>query len=67
MTETVSQELTDHIATVDKDPYSVIFNNMLSPDDATLATRGGSKGLRIYDEIERDCHASVFCKNESSH
>ena len=65
MTETVSQELTDHIATVDKDPYSVIFNNMLSPDDATLATRGGSKGLRIYDEIERDCHAfSVLQKRK---
>ncbi|MCB6182324.1 DUF935 domain-containing protein [Leeia sp. TBRC 13508] len=37
----------------------------MRPQDDTLATRGGGKGLKIYDEIERDCHAfSVLQKRK---
>jgi len=65
MTELLQQELTNEIATVDKDPFNLLFNGLMRPNDATLATRGGSKGLRIYDEIERDCHAfSVLQKRK---
>lgn len=44
------------IAVAQVNPFEPIFNNTLRPKDATLATRGGSKGIWIYDEIERDCH-----------
>jgi phage gp29-like protein len=45
------------IAIAQVNPFEPIFNNTLRPKDATLATRGGGKGIWIYDEIERDCHA----------
>ena len=35
-------------------PY---FSGALRPIDDTLLMRGGGKGLKIYDEIERDTHA----------
>ncbi|WP_299165813.1 DUF935 family protein [uncultured Tateyamaria sp.] len=35
-------------------PY---FSGALRPVDDTLLARGGGKGLKIYDEIERDTHA----------
>lgn len=34
------------------------FSDVLQPVDDTLAKKGGIKGLAIYDEIERDTHAS---------
>lgn len=34
-----------------------MFGGLLQPDDDTLATRGGNKGIRIYRELERDGHA----------
>ena len=33
------------------------FSKVLQPTDDTLIKRGGSKGLALYDEIERDTHA----------
>lgn len=33
------------------------YGGLLQPDDATLATRGGGRGYRIYRDIERDAHA----------
>ncbi len=45
------------IATAKINPFEPVFNNTLRPKDATLATRGGGRGIWIYDEIERDCHA----------
>lgn len=45
------------IAIAKVNPFEPIFNDTLRPKDATLATRGGGKGIWIYDEIERDCHA----------
>lgn len=65
MSETLVPEQKIEIATAQKDPFCLIFDGMMSPNDATLATRGGAKGLRIYDEIERDCHAfSVLQKRK---
>lgn len=33
------------------------FGTVLQPQDDTLIQRGGGKGLKLYDEIERDPHA----------
>lgn len=33
------------------------FSDVLQPVDDTLILRGGGKGLKLYDEIERDTHA----------
>lgn len=45
------------IATARRDIVYPAYQRLLSPEDGTLATRGGSKGIRIYDEIERDAYA----------
>ncbi|WP_297572597.1 DUF935 domain-containing protein [uncultured Deefgea sp.] len=61
----LDQDLKQEIATSDKDPFSVVFNGLMRPNDDTLASRGGGRGLKIYDEIERDCHAfSVLQKRK---
>ncbi len=45
-------------------PY---FSTVLAPVDDTLITRGNGKGLKLYDEIERDTHAwSVLQKRKKT-
>ncbi len=49
---------THEIATIARDPHQVrVFGGVLANLDDTLTTRGGAKGLRIYDELERDTRA----------
>lgn len=50
-------ELKNEIATIEKDITQPVFGGVLRHQDDTLLTRGQGKGLKIYDEIERDCHA----------
>ena len=65
MPDSLNPLLQTEIATAAGDPFNLIYNGLLRPDDDTLASRGGGKGLRIYDEIERDCHAwSVLQKRK---
>ena len=45
------------IATIGKDVTQVPYLNVLRHHDDTLQTRGSGKSYKIYDEIERDCHA----------
>jgi phage gp29-like protein len=45
------------IATARNDITIPFFTTVLSVVDDTLIQRGGGKGLKIYDEIERDTHA----------
>jgi len=45
------------IATIDRDYTKAFFGATLQNDDDTLITRGSGKGLKIYDELERDAHA----------
>lgn len=45
------------IATVQRDITYPAFGGVLLHQDDTLLTRGGGRGLKIYDDIERDCHA----------
>lgn len=45
------------IATARNDITIPFFTTVMAPVDDTLIQRGGGKGLKIYDEIERDTHA----------
>lgn len=53
----VPAELRQEIASVERSLWPVVYGGVMCPNDDTLATRGGPLGLRIYDDIERDCHA----------
>lgn len=53
----LSKDIRQEIATVARDITFPAFGGRLQPRDDTLLTRGGGKGLKLYDEIERDCHA----------
>jgi len=49
---------THEIATIARDIHRPMhFGGVLENLDDTLKTRGGAKGLKIYDELERDAHA----------
>ena len=45
------------IASIARDINRPFFGQVLLNTDDTLITRGGGKGLKIYDELERDTHA----------
>ena len=53
----VDKELRGEIATIAKDYAVTLFGGVLRNQDDTLLTRGGGRGIKIYDDIERDCHA----------
>lgn len=57
MPTTPRKDLTAEIAPFARDHRFRSFAGLLRANDATLATRGGGRGLSIYDDIERDCHA----------
>jgi phage gp29-like protein len=62
-----TSELRNEVATVAKDITQPVFGGILLPNDDTLLTRGGSQGLKIYDQIERDTHAfAVLQKRKMS-
>ena len=44
-------------------PY---FSGVLRPVDDTLIMRGGGKGLKIYDEVERDTHAGAMLQKRKT-
>lgn len=48
---------TKEIASIQRDVTRLMFGGVLQNTDDTLITRGQGKGLKIYDEIERDAHA----------
>lgn len=51
-----TRPVTLEIATAARNYFEPVFQGLLSPQDDTLASRGGGKGLKIYDELERDPH-----------
>jgi phage gp29-like protein len=51
---TLDEVMRTEIAPVWRDPMVPQFSGLLRPDDDTLATRGGARGIRIYEELERD-------------
>lgn len=46
--------VTYEIASVKNDPFSPIFAGLLNQEDDTLLTRGQGKGIKLYEELERD-------------
>ncbi len=52
-----TKELTKEIASIERDTTQFPFGGVLENLDDTLRTRGQGNGLKIYDDIERDCHA----------
>lgn len=56
--DAAGRPFTQEIATIARDlNRAMTFGGVLENLDDTLKTRGGAKGLRIYDELERDTHA----------
>ena len=53
------QPITKEIATIERDTHRVFFGKRLRNEDDTLLTRGGTKGLKIYEELKRDAHAGA--------
>lgn len=54
LVDTSGKILTQEIATVAKDITFPAFGGVMRPGDDILALKGGSKGLAIYDDLERD-------------
>ncbi|MFA5826162.1 MAG: DUF935 family protein [Gallionellaceae bacterium] len=54
--DTSGKPLTDEIASIKRDPLQPLFSGLIQPNDDTLATRGQGKGVKLYEEIERDPH-----------
>ncbi|MFG6462303.1 DUF935 domain-containing protein [Roseateles sp. DXS20W] len=53
------QPLRQEIASIERDPHRVFFGGIQYNEDDTLKSRGGSKGLKIYQELKRDAHAGA--------
>jgi phage gp29-like protein len=51
------KDIKQEIATVARDITMPAYAGVLRHLDDTLLTRGGGSGLKIYDDIERDCKA----------
>lgn len=51
---TTEKQITQEIATVAKDITFPAYGGIMRPSDDVLAAKGGSKGLAIYDDLERD-------------
>lgn len=54
MSDIDKEVLKAEIATVQRDITHPFFTSVMRQQDDTLLQRGGGKGLKIYDEIERD-------------
>ncbi|MFL7904692.1 DUF935 domain-containing protein [Azospirillum argentinense] len=54
---TVPTVLRKEVASARNDITVPVFGNVLRPQDDILLSRGAGKGLKLYDEIERDPHA----------
>lgn len=48
---------TQEIASIVRDPMVPQYQATMDPTDETLRSRGGGKGIALYDEIKRDAHA----------
>lgn len=51
--------LKGEVATIASDPTRWLFGRSLTPLDEVLTRRGGSQGLAVYEELERDAQVSA--------
>lgn len=54
MPQRTTKNLTEAVYQVAKDPLQPSFGGLMRFSDEVLAQKGGSKGLAIYDDLERD-------------
>lgn len=54
---------TNEVASIKRDPLHPLFSKTINPNDDTLTTRGQGKGVRLYEEVERDAHVFA-CLNK---
>lgn len=47
------------IASIARDIHIRMYGGVLMNTDSTLLTRGQARGLAIYDDLKRDCHAGA--------
>jgi phage gp29-like protein len=60
--QAVPTELRGEIATIGNDITAQYSGFVLSPRDEVLATRGGGRGFKIYEDIKRDPHAGAVLR-----
>ncbi len=53
----IPTQLKNEVASIGRDITMPVFGGVMRITDDTLLSRGGGRGLLIYDDIERDCHA----------
>lgn len=53
------QPLTREIASIRRDVSRVFYGGVQFNEDDTLKARGGAKGLKIYQDLQRDAHAGA--------
>lgn len=53
------QPITKEVASIKLDLHRTFYGTRLTNEDDTLKSRGGAKGLKIYDELKRDAHAGA--------
>lgn len=53
------QPITQEIASITRDVSRMFYGGVQFNEDDTLKTRGGTKGLKLYDELKRDAHAGA--------
>lgn len=57
MANKLPTEMREEIASIQRDITYPAFLGVLRHQDDTLESRGGTKSYKLYDDIERDCHA----------
>ncbi|WP_421793447.1 DUF935 domain-containing protein [Hydrocarboniphaga effusa] len=55
--EPTKDQLLNQVASVLLDWRTIRYGSVLTNRDDTLLQRGGGRGLKIYDDLERDAHA----------
>lgn len=62
----ISPEMTRLIASVGNDITIQNYGNVLRPQDATLMAKGNGRGLRLYEEVERDGRAKALLEKRKN-
>lgn len=62
----ITPEMTRLIASVANDITVQNYGSVLRPQDGTLIAKGGSRGLRLYEEVEKDGRAKALLEKRKS-
>ena len=62
----ISPEMSRLIANVTNDITIPNYGNVLRPQDGTILAKGGGKGLRLYEEVEKDGRAKAVLEKRKN-